>query len=96
LLRGDPGKPGGGFAELPPSVSQTIDLLESSKNKNELLSARVNKYLRSEIQDKKDLLVIHHYYINNIKFPGQKSKFNYKDVALHEDILKEKNIRLIS
>lgn len=82
--------------ELPINIQWTIDLLNQSNNKNELLSAAVNEYLRSEIADKKDLLVIHHYYINNTKFPGQKSRFNYKDVALHEDILKQTNIKLIS
>jgi hypothetical protein len=52
--------------------------------------------VRSAIAGEKDVLVIHHYYINNTKFPGQKSKFNYKDVALHEDILKQTNIKLVS
>lgn len=83
-------------AELPINIQWTIDLLRQSTNKNELLSAAVNEYLRSAIAGKKDVLVIHHYYINNTKFPGQKSKFNYKDVALHEDILKQTNIKLIS
>ncbi|MCX6823104.1 MAG: metallophosphoesterase [candidate division SR1 bacterium] len=82
--------------ELPINIQGTIDLLRQSTNKNELLSAAVNEYLRSAIAGKKDLLVIHHYYINNTKFPGQKSKFNYKDVALHEDILKQTNIKQIS
>ncbi len=83
-------------AELPINIQWTIDLLRQSTNKNELLSAAVNEYLWSAIAGEKDLLVIHHYYINNTKFPGQKSKFNYKDVALHEDILKQTNIKLIS
>ncbi len=82
--------------ELPINIQWTIDLLRHSTNKNELISAAVNEYLRSYITDQKDLLVIHHYYINNTKFPGQKSKFNYKDVALHEDILKQTNIKQIS
>ena len=82
--------------ELPINIQWTIDLLRHSTNKNELISAAVNEYLRSYISDKKDLLVIHHYYINNTKFPGQKSIFNYKDVALHEDILKQTNIKSIS
>ena len=82
--------------ELPMNIQWTIDLLKQSTNKNELISAAVNEYLRSYIADQKDLLIIHHYYINNTKFPGQKSKFNYKDVALHEDILKQTNIKQIS
>lgn len=86
----------GGFAKLPPNIQGTIDLLKQSTNKNEQLSAAVNEYLRWAITNEKNLLVIHHYYINNTKFPGQKSKFNYKDVALHEDILKQTNIKHIS
>ena len=82
--------------ELPINIQWTIDLLKQSTNKNELLSASVNEYLWSAIAGEKDLLVIHHYYINNTKFPGQKSKFTYKDVALHEDILKQTDIKLIS
>ncbi len=81
---------------IPINIQWTINLLAQSTNKNEQLSAAVNEYLRSAIAGKQDLLIIHHYYINNTKFPGQKSKFNYKDVALHEDILKQPNIKLIS
>lgn len=83
-------------SELPVNIKSTIDLLRQSKNKNEQLSAAINEYVRNEIADKKDLIIIHHHYINNTKFPGQKSKFSYKDVALHEDILKHPHIKHIS
>ena len=82
--------------QLPHHIQQTCQLLQTSKNKNEVFSGYLNAYLRGEIQGKKDLLVVHHYYINNTKFPGQKSKFSYKDVALHEDILNQEQIRLVS
>lgn len=81
---------------LPMHIQGTIELLKQSKNKNEQLSAYVNEYLRSAIADKQDLLIIHHYYINHTKFPGQKSLFSYKDVALHEAILQQPNIKSIS
>jgi DNA repair exonuclease SbcCD nuclease subunit len=81
---------------LPMHIQGTIELLKQSKNKNEQLSAYVNEYLRSAIADKQDLLIIHHYYIIHTKFPGQKSLFSYKDVALHEAILQQPNIKSIS
>ena len=81
---------------IPHHIAETIKLLAASKNKNEQLSAVINGKLRKYIANKKDLMIIHHYYINNTKFPGQKSRFSYKDIALHEDIFNQPNIRLIS
>jgi len=73
----------------------TTDINEST-NKNENLSAATNKILKEMIEKEKKLTVIHHHYINNTKFPGQKSIFHYKDVALDAAFLDMPNIKLIS
>lgn len=77
-------------------IASVIQTLSESQNKNEKLSAMVNQILLDYISENKSLTVIHHYYINNTKFPGQKSLFHYKDVALHEGFLDMPNIKLIS
>lgn len=43
-----------------------------------------------------NLTVFHHYYINGTSFPWQKSKFNYKDIALNEQFLNIPTIKLVS
>lgn len=43
-----------------------------------------------------NITIFHHYYINGTAFPGQKSKFNYKDIALNEQFLNIPSIKLIS
>jgi len=43
-----------------------------------------------------NLTVFHHYYINGTSFPWQKSKFNYKDIALNEQFLDIPSIKLVS
>lgn len=43
-----------------------------------------------------NITIFHHYYINGTSFPGQKSKFNYKDVALNEQFLDIPTIKLVS
>jgi len=48
------------------------------------------------VEKEKNLTVIHHHYINNTKFPGQKSIFHYKDVALDEAFLDMPDIKMIS
>jgi len=73
----------------------TTDINEST-NKNENLSAATNKILKEVIEKEKILTVIHHHYINNTKFPGQKSIFHYKDVALDETFLDMPNLKFIS
>lgn len=70
--------------------------LSQSKNKNEQFSWYINQILQNFIQQNNELIVIHHYYINNTIFPWQRSRFSYKDIALSEDFLKTPNIRLIS
>ena len=43
-----------------------------------------------------NLTIFHHYYINGTSFPWQKSKFNYKDIALNEQFLDIPSIKMIS
>lgn len=71
-------------------------LLEDSKNKNEIFSWYINKFLAQQISEHPNSTIIHHYYINGTAFPGQKSKFNYKDVALNEQFLDMPNCKFIS
>lgn len=86
----------------PVILSATKDLDSSassewlSTNKNENLSAATNKILKEVVEKEKNLTVIHHHYINNTKFPGQKSIFHYKDVALDEAFLNMPHLKLIS
>ncbi len=82
--------------EIPFNIQGTADILKNAKNKNEIFSWQLNEYLRSQIQGKKDILIVHHYYINNTVFPGQKSRFSYKDIAIHESIFLQEGIKLIS
>lgn len=77
-------------------IASVIQALSESQNKNEKLSASVNQILLSYVENNEDLTVIHHHYINSTKFPGQKSLFHYKDVALHEAFLDMPNLKLIS
>ena len=52
--------------------------------------------LTEQIDKKPNITIFHHYYINGTAFPWQKSKFNYKDIALNEQFLDIPNIKLIS
>lgn len=71
-------------------------LLEKSDNKHEAFSWYINNYLAEQIDRHPWITIFHHYYVNNTAFPGQKSKFNYKDVALNEQFLELPNIKFIS
>lgn len=86
------------YTENPTHTKTTdlIDTLLSSNNKNEVSSWKINKILLNTIQEDKKYTVIHHHYINNTIFPGQKSKFNFKDIALSETFLDMENIFMIS
>lgn len=82
-------------------ISVLFQELSNSSNKNEIISANINKYLYDKIiqfqkSNEKDLLVIHHYYIEWTIFPWEKARFKYKDVALSNFFLDMKNIKLIS
>ena len=44
----------------------------------------------------RELIVIHHYYTADTKFPGIKALFGYKDIALCPQWLDDNNLRMIS
>ena len=78
------------------SISDFATLLEKSSHKHEQFSWYINRFLSEKIDKNPNLTIFHHYYINGTSFPGQKSKFNYKDIAINEQFLDIPNIKLIS
>ena len=78
------------------SISDFSTLLEKSNNKHEAFSWYLNRLLAEQIDKHPKLTILHHYYINGTTFPWQKSKFNYKDIALNDQFLDIPNIKLIS
>ncbi len=78
------------------SISDFSALLEKSNHKHEAFSWYINKYLAEQLEKYPWINVFHHYYFNNTVFPGQKSKFNYKDIALNEQFLELPDVRFIS
>ena len=78
------------------SISEFSTLLEKSPHKHEVFSGYLNKFLAEQIDKHPNITIFHHYYINGTIFPGQKSKFNYKDIALNEQFLDIPSIKLIS
>ena len=83
-------------SEYTQAINGFATLLQKSNHKNEIHSGYINALLAQYIDQHPQLTIIHHYYINATAFPGQKSKFGYKDIALHESILDMPTIRLIS
>lgn len=79
-----------------PSWIKNIEYLADSSNKNEQISWKINNCLASLLEQYPDSLVIHHYYFNKTKFPGQKSQFSYKDIALSQELLDMPNIQFLS
>lgn len=82
-----------------PAHTKTNELIEAlaiSKHKNEIISSKINKILLNSIDPNKEYTIIHHHYINNTVFPWQKSRFNFKDIALSETFLDMQNIFMIS
>jgi len=78
------------------AISDFATLLEKSANKHEVFSWYINKFLAEQIDKNPSLTVFHHYYINGTPFPWQKSRFNYKDIALSEQFLEIPDSKLIS
>lgn len=78
------------------AISDFSTLLEKSTNKHEAFSWYINKILAEHIEKNPNLTIFHHYYINGTPFPGQKSRFNYKDIALNENFLDIPSIKLVS
>lgn len=89
-------------------VKSQIEELKSIDDKHKNLSASINSVLLKYIQEYlqkltkqedstwKKLTVMHHYYFNKIKFPGQKARFYFKDISLSEHFLEAKNVKFMS
>lgn len=77
-------------------IHMTAQKLQESSNQHERHSGYVNQVMLEYIQQNKPSLVIHHYYTHNTNFPGQKAKFNYKDIALCESFLDFSELKMIS
>lgn len=75
---------------------QKISYLQDSNNKNEQISRKVNQTLATMIEKHPESTIVHHYYFNKTKLPGQKSQFSYKDISLNEDLLDIPNTQFIS
>ncbi len=73
----------------------TEELLKS-KDKNEQFSGKLNQLVNGFLQQEKKLTIIHHYYLNKEKFPGYRSAFAFKDIALSEQLLNLPDLKLIS
>ena len=78
------------------AISDFSTILEKSTHKHEAFSWYINKLLAEYIDKNANLTIFHHYYINGTSFPWQKSKFNYKDIALNDQFLGIPSIKLIS
>lgn len=78
------------------SIHEFSTLLQKSTNKSEAFSWHINQVVAEAIDKHPNLTIFHHYYINGTPFPGQKSRFTYKDIALHEWFLDIPTIKLIS
>lgn len=85
-----------GYPELQEFRTELIDGLLQSEHKNEQLSGKVNLLVKSYLSQYPNLILIHHYYLNNTKFPGYRSSFRFKDVALDEQLLENPGLKMIS
>ncbi len=79
-----------------PSRLKTVEYLATSSNKNEQISWKINQNLAYYLEKNPNSLVIHHYYFNKTKLPGQKSQFSYKDIALNQELLDIPTIKFLS
>ena len=63
-----------------------------------LLNTCLSDMIQQERKNNKDkkLTVIHHYYTADTKFPGIKTIFGYKDIALSPQWMDDSNLRIIS
>jgi len=78
------------------SITEFSNLLQKSPHKHEQFSWYINKFISEQVDKHPWITIFHHYYINGTSFPWQKSKFNYKDIALNEQFLDIPNIKMIS
>ncbi len=85
--------------KLDEKLNLWLNELIDSNNKNEQISYKINSVLLDYINNnwKDKIIVIHHYYFANTIFTWQKSRFNYKDIALSDIFLNNyKNVYFIS
>lgn len=77
---------------------KTLEYLEmlQNKNKNIVFSAQLNLVLEWYTKQYKDLIIVHHYYVEWTSFPGQQAKFGFKDRALSQKWLDKQWLLLIS
>ena len=76
-------------------VKMQIQELKNDENKHKVLAGKINAKLLDLCQKEEKLTVLHHYYFNKIKFPGQKARFYFKDIALSEFFLEASNLKFI-
>jgi len=65
-------------------------------DKNLKISWSINLELINQILNYNPDIIVHHFYTANTKFPGQFSKFSYKNIALSEKVFELENIEIIS
>jgi len=68
----------------------------ASKNKNQMLSAKLHLLVQYFKNHYSNLTFVHHYYFDSVVFPGQKSTFSFRDVALSNQWLEDKELFFIS
>jgi len=78
------------------NIHTQVTSLQDSDNKNEQFSAYINAVLLEYVLQYPDITIVHHYYTNAIQFPGYRSRFGFKDIAISEHFLDMTSIRLIS
>lgn len=78
------------------AITEFSKILEKSPHKHEKFSWYINKLVAEYVDKYPWITIFHHYYINGTPFPGQKSRFSYKDIALNEQFLDIPDIKLIS
>jgi DNA repair exonuclease SbcCD nuclease subunit len=67
-----------------------------TENKNQILSAKLHLLVQYFKNHQPNLTFIHHYYFDGVAFPGQKSKFSFRDVALSSQWLEDRDLHFIS
>lgn len=65
-------------------------------HKNQILSAKIHLILEYFKKKENSFTVLHHYYLEGTKFPGQNSQFSLKDAAIQKYWLDDPNLQFIS
>ena len=84
------------YPEIVPLQDMFYQEQSATNSKNQLLSAKLHLLVQYFKNTHKNLTIIHHYYFDNVIFPGQKSKFSFKDVALSSQWLDDNELQFIS